>query len=99
MRALPPQNMIEGGKGVDTVGPVEVVIISYPEIGLVAGVSTVLEDFVGNDQLRIVDAILVSRGEHGQACGPFFAASATCAGGGCRFGRPTSIIWSPTWWP
>lgn len=51
----------------DTVGPVEVVIISYPEIGLVPGVSTVLEDFVDNDQLRIADAILVSRGEHGQA--------------------------------
>jgi Family of unknown function (DUF6325) len=48
------------------MGPIEVVIISFPKVGLVSGISRMLEEFVSAEQLRIVDAILVSRRESGK---------------------------------
>lgn len=60
------QNRIEGGEECG-MGPIEVVIISFPRVGLVPGISRMLEGLVASEQLRIVDAILVTRGQRGKA--------------------------------
>jgi hypothetical protein len=48
------------------MGPIEVVIISFAKLGLVPGISGMLEGLVASKQLRIVDAILVTRGRNGK---------------------------------
>ena len=42
------------------MGPVEVMIVSFPSVGLAAGIGPLLEKLVGADDLRVADAILVA---------------------------------------
>jgi hypothetical protein len=42
------------------MGPVEVIIVSFPRAGLVASIGPALVDLVTADHLRVVDALLVS---------------------------------------
>jgi hypothetical protein len=47
------------------MGPVDVMIISFPDAGLVPSMTPLLEDLVNAGHVRIVDAILVTKGEKG----------------------------------
>ena len=48
------------------MGPVDVMIISFPDAGLVPSMTPLLEDLVNAGHVRIVDAILVTKGEKGK---------------------------------
>ena len=42
------------------MGPVEVLVVTFPSKGLVAGIGPVLDDLVSSGHVRVVDAILVT---------------------------------------
>jgi hypothetical protein len=48
------------------VGPIEVVIVGFPDVGRVAGIGPLLEDLVQTGHLGILDAILVTEGANGK---------------------------------
>ena len=45
------------------MGPIDVVVVTFPSAGLAAGIGPVLQDLVAGGTLRVVDAILVDRDE------------------------------------
>lgn len=48
------------------MGPVEVVVVTFPRRGLVAGIGPVLDDLVTSGHVRVVDAILVTLDSTGE---------------------------------
>lgn len=48
-----------------TMGPIEVVVISFPDAGLVSGISPLLEQLTQGGTLRIVDAVIATQEPNG----------------------------------
>jgi hypothetical protein len=47
------------------MGPVEVLVISYPDAGLMSGIAPVLEELTRGASFRIVDALVTMQGPDG----------------------------------
>jgi len=48
------------------MGPIEVLVLTFPRVGLIATIAPVLADLVASGALRVVDALIVTRGDDGQ---------------------------------
>jgi len=49
------------------MGPIDVVVVTFPSAGLAAGIGPLLQDLVSGGTLRVVDAILVDRDDSSAA--------------------------------
>ena len=49
------------------MGPIDVVVVTFPSAGLAAGVGPLLQDLVSGGTVRVVDAILVDRDDSSAA--------------------------------
>jgi len=47
------------------MGPIEVVVISFPEAGLMLGIAPLLEQLTGAGTLRVVDAVIATQQPNG----------------------------------
>jgi len=48
------------------MGPIEVVVVNFPDSGRVAGIAPLLQDLVDAGHVRIADALIVTRGAAGR---------------------------------
>jgi hypothetical protein len=48
------------------MGPIEVVIITFPDVGLIAGIAPLLDDLVVSGHVRVADALVVTRDDAGK---------------------------------
>jgi hypothetical protein len=48
------------------VGPIEVLVVAFPNAGMVSTMGPLLDGIVASGQVRIIDAILVSRDPEGE---------------------------------
>jgi hypothetical protein len=53
--------MVRTRESEGNMGPIDVVVVTFPSAGLAAGIGPLLEDLVSGGDLRVVDAILVHR--------------------------------------
>ena len=44
------------------MGPIEVLVVTYPDAGLVAGAAPLLRDLVDAGHVRVADALVVTHG-------------------------------------
>jgi hypothetical protein len=48
------------------MGPIEVVIVTFPDAGMLPAVGPLLRDLVGSGHVRIADALIVTTGANGR---------------------------------
>ena len=48
------------------MGPIEVLVLTFPRVGLMATIAPVLAETVASGALRVVDALIVTRGDDGE---------------------------------
>ena len=59
---MPDRTLTRDKEGHSTMGPIEVLVVTYPDAGLVAGAAPLLRDLVEAGHVRVADAVVVTHG-------------------------------------